>query len=352
MDFVISTGIPSIVFTGEVSDELRSSMWSKRIVDYVHKVNFDDIEHVVGLVDRLRNNVHKKVIIVDEAESNRSLFRGLLEVYNFQVLEALNGSAALDLLKIEGDDVHLIIVGYYKDEKDTSSFIKEVRRIFSKSKLPIIGFSSSERANTSADLLKSGANDYIKKPFVPEEFYCRLSNTLDNAEYIKTIKTISDNDSLTGVFTRSSLFKYGEKLFAQQKRSEASLVAAMIDIDNIRGYNNSYGQFVGDEVIRQVAAMLRNRFRKGDVLSRYGGDVFCVLCADMKLEYVKSVFMELASNVASTEISVGEYKITATVSIGIHTQVVNSLDDMVAGASRILHEAKKNGPGSVMSDSI
>ncbi|WP_421903096.1 GGDEF domain-containing protein [Maridesulfovibrio sp.] len=174
-----------------------------------------------------------------------------------------------------------------------------------------------------------------------------MNNTLDSAEYVKTIKRISDNDVLTDVFSRRALFKYGEKLFAQQKRSEASLVAVMIDIDNIKACNETYGQLVGDEVIRFVAEIIRNRFRKGDVVSRYGGDAFCVLCADMKLDYVESVFKELSANIAKDAFAIGEYKIKVTVSIGVNTSSADSLEEMISGAERLLQAAKMKGAGSI-----
>ncbi|WP_319779471.1 diguanylate cyclase [Maridesulfovibrio sp.] len=345
VDLVVSHNIPSIVFTGEISDELRASMWSKRIVDYVQKVNFDDIEHVVGLVDRLRKNLFQKVLVADSSKSTRTLFRELLNVFNFQVVEVEDGKAALE--QIETQDIHLLISGYDLPDMEGAALVKEIRKSYSKAKLPIIGFSRVAQATTTSEVLKSGANDFINSPFVPEEFYCRVANTVDTAEYIKTIKTISDNDSLTNLFTRRSLFKYGKKLFGQQKRSGATLVAVMLDIDNISAYNETYGQIVGDALIREVATVLANRFRKGDVVSRYGGDTFCVLCADMKLQYVESVFKELTAKIAKDAIEIGEYQLNVTVCAGINTLVGDNLEDMVVGAEKLLREAKKKGPGKV-----
>ncbi|MFW5499759.1 MULTISPECIES: GGDEF domain-containing response regulator [unclassified Maridesulfovibrio] len=345
IDLVVSYNIPSIVFTGEISEELRSTMWSKRIVDYVQKVNFDDIQHVVGLVDRLKKNISRKAVIVDESDETRALFRDFLLVNNFQILEASNGNEALEL--VNNEKVHLVITGDQISVMDGPTTIKEIRKTHTKAELPIIGFSREGGSGLSAEFLKSGANDYIRQPFEPEEFYCRVNNTLDSAEYVKTIKRISDNDVLTDVFSRSALFKYGEKLFAQQKRSEGSLVAVMIDIDNIKACNETYGQLVGDEVIRFVAEILRNRFRKGDVVSRYGGDSFCILCADMKLEYVESVFKELAVNIAKETFDIGEYKIKVTVSIGVNTSSAESLEEMISGAERLLQAAKMKGADSI-----
>ena len=345
IDLVVSYNIPSIVFTGEISEELRATMWAKRIVDYVQKVNFDDIQHVVNLVDRLRKNISRKAVVVDESSATRELCRDLLLVNNFQVLEASDGNEALEL--INSEDAHLVITGDQISVMDGPTMIKEIRKKYSKVNLPIIGFACEDGSGSSAEFLKSGANDYIRQPFEPEEFYCRVNNTLDSAEYVKTIKRISDNDVLTDVFSRRALFKYGEKLFAQQKRSEASFVAVMIDIDNIKACNETYGQLVGDEVIRFVAEILRNRFRKGDVVSRYGGDAFCVLCADMKLDYVESVFKELALNIAKDAFDIGEYKIKVTVSIGVNTSSAESLEEMITGAERLLQAAKMKGAGSI-----
>jgi diguanylate cyclase (GGDEF)-like protein len=345
VDLVVSHDIPSIVFTGEISDQLRSSMWSKRIVDYVQKVNFDDIDHVVRLVDRLRKNLSSKVLVADSSKSTRTLFKELLRVYNLQVVEADSGKSAQE--KLEEDEIHLIISGYDLPDMSGSSFVKEVRKKYTKSELPVIGFSRDSEASTTAEVLKSGANDFIKSPFEPEEFYCRLSNTVDTVDYIKTIKLISDQDSLTGLYTRRAFFKYGEKLFGQQKRTEAALVAVMLDIDNLRAYNEAYGQFVGDEIIRNIGETLGNRFRKGDVVSRYGGDAFCVLCADMKLQYVESVFKELAASIAQVPIEIGEYRIEATVCIGINTQVGATLEEMISGAEEMLLKAKKRGASKV-----
>ncbi len=138
IDLVVSYNIPSIVFTGEISEELRATMWSKRIVDYVQKVNFDDIQHVVNLVDRLRKNISRKAVVVDESSTTRELCRDLLLVNNFQVLEASDGNEALEL--INSEDVHLVITGDQMSVMDGPTTIKEIRKNHSKVNLPIIGF--------------------------------------------------------------------------------------------------------------------------------------------------------------------------------------------------------------------
>lgn len=342
VDLVVSKNIPSIVFTGELSDDLRDRMWAKRIVDYVPKENIGNIEHVVNLVHRLEKNIYTKVLVVDDSSTSRRLCRSLLDVCNFQVIEAVNGQEALDLINSD-DDIKLVIADHYMPVMDGLTLVKEVRRKFSKSRLPIIGLSGVGGATTSAFFLKAGANDYIHKPFLTEEFYCRVSHNIENSEYISTIKKMSDNDYLTGIYNRRSFFRYGDKLFSQQQRSGANLIAAMIDIDNFKNCNDTYGHLLGDEVIRSVAAILAKRFRKGDVVSRYGGEEFCVLCADMNSSDVESVFDGVRQDIEDAVVAIGRHTIKITVSIGICAKVLSSLEEMIQVADRTLYEAKNSG---------
>ncbi|SDL03938.1 response regulator receiver modulated diguanylate cyclase [Maridesulfovibrio ferrireducens] len=346
VDLVVSKNIPSIVFTGELSDDLRDIMWAKRIVDYVPKENFGNIEHVINLVDRLRKNINTKVLVVDDSSTSRNLCRALLDVCNFQVIEAVNGQEGLDLINSD-NEIRLVIADHYMPIMDGLTLVKEIRRKFSKSALPIIGLSGVGGATTSAYFLKAGANDYIHKPFLVEEFYCRVSHNIENSEYISTIKEMSEIDYLTGICNRRSFFKFGEKLFSQQQRSGATMVAAMIDIDEFKNCNDTYGHIVGDEVIKDVADLLASRFRKGDVVSRYGGDEFCLLCADMKPEEIKHVFDSVKDDIDNKIIKVGEHEIFVTVSIGVCSTMMPSLDEMVLVADKMLYDAKDSGRNQV-----
>ncbi|MBI9112893.1 diguanylate cyclase [Maridesulfovibrio ferrireducens] len=346
VDLVVSKNIPSIVFTGELSDDLRDIMWAKRIVDYVPKENFGNIEHVINLVDRLRKNINTKVLVVDDSSTSRNLCRALLDVCNFKVIEAVNGQEGLDLVNSD-NEIRLVIADHYMPIMDGLTLVKEIRRKFSKSALPIIGLSGVGGATTSAYFLKAGANDYIHKPFLVEEFYCRVSHNIENSEYISTIKEMSEIDYLTGIYNRRSFFKFGEKLFSQQQRHGATMVAAMIDIDEFKNCNDTYGHVAGDKVIKTVADLLASRFRKGDVVSRYGGDEFCLLCADMKPEEIKHVFDNVKSDIDNKAVKVGEHEIFVTVSIGVCSKMMSSLDEMVLVADKMLYDAKDSGRNQV-----
>ncbi|WP_320005771.1 diguanylate cyclase [Maridesulfovibrio sp.] len=340
---LVAKQIPSIVFTGEVSDDLRDRMWAKRIVDYVPKDNLGNIDHVIGLVNRLQKNISTNVLIVDASATNRELCRNLLEVWHINIFEAKDGFEALKIINNGNDKISLVIVDHDLPGMDGPTLVKELRRNFSKAHLPIIGLSGVGGATISAYFLKSGANDYIHKPFLTEEFYCRVTQNIENSEYISMIKHLSDHDSLTSLYNRRSLFQYGEKIFAQQRRLGTDMAVAMVDIDFLKECNETYGHSAGDEVVKNVAALLTEKFSKRDFVCRYSGGEFCILCSDIELDDVVDFFEQIRSEIEMHAIYVGTKEVSITVSIGLCSKQLGSLTEMIAVADEQLYAAKKGG---------
>ncbi|NCC25397.1 MAG: diguanylate cyclase [Deltaproteobacteria bacterium] len=351
VDLVVKHGIPAVVFTGEMSDDIRDLMWSKHIVDYVLKDNRENIQQVVAILKRLRQNMGKKALVVDDSAVSRAVIRGLLEVWNFTVLEATDGRTALEILEREKDPkVCLMITDYNMPGMDGAALVREVRRTLSKSRLPIIGLSGAGGATTSAHFIKAGANDYMHKPFLTEEFYCRVLSNIETSDYIATIRDLAERDSLTGAFNRRSFFSYGQKLLAGHRRRGKGLVLAMLDIDHFKRCNDRYGHAAGDLVISAVARYLSARFRESDMVARMGGEEFAVICADMDPDRCAEVFDEVRQGIEGTVVSYEGQDIRVTMSIGVCARQDESLEEMLKRADRMLYEAKDGGRNRIQID--
>jgi diguanylate cyclase (GGDEF)-like protein len=346
VDLVAGKGIPAIVFTGELSDTLRERMWSKRIVDYILKDNQDNVQQVVGIVKRLLRNRELTVLVADDSINSRRMLRRLLEIWQFTVLEAVDGQEALDILGA-GRRVDLLITGYTMPNMDGITLTKKLRRQWSKSRLPIIGCSAGGGATASAYFIKAGANDYMHKPFLVEELYCRVIQCIENSEYIATIRELAERDFLTGLYNRRSFFQYGRKLFASQQRGSLGLALAMLDIDHFKRCNDTYGHDAGDEVIRAVARTLASRFRETDVVARIGGEEFCILCVNMEQDEAENIFDRLRQEIADTPIQAGTHTINVTMSVGLCMHTHDDLEAMMRCADAKLYEAKESGRNQV-----
>ncbi len=187
VDYVLSKKIPSIVLTGTYNDKLRKKILSKNIVDYVLKNT--DIEYINHLIQRVHNNRNIKILVVDDNNTLRHLIVRLLVNHNFMVLEGRDGKEALEVL-VEHPDIKVVITDYHMPEMDGFELIAKIRRSYDKDELAIIGISAQGTGTLSAQFLKRGANDFLIKPFLNEEFYCRI---IQNIEYIEMMEAAREN---------------------------------------------------------------------------------------------------------------------------------------------------------------
>ncbi|GAB0055828.1 Sensor histidine kinase RcsC [Candidatus Magnetaquicoccaceae bacterium FCR-1] len=181
VDYIQSLDIPSVVFTGEIKDDVRASVISKRVLDYFIKDNASSIDAVLYFIDRLRKNASIKAMVVDDSKSSRYHVGQFLKRCNFQVLEAADGPAALELL-LEHPDVRLILVDYEMPGMNGFQLIKRIRPRHTRDRTAIIGLSSHGSTDMATQFLKAGANDFLTKPFRDEELLCRVSQNIEIIE--------------------------------------------------------------------------------------------------------------------------------------------------------------------------
>ena len=350
VDVVLAKNIPSIVFTaelkGELKDELRDQFWAKRIVDYILKQDMDNVAYMLSLVERLHRNPGIKVLVVDDSLTSRVVVRKLLHAHRYQVLEAEDGLQALAVLR-EHPDVRLVITDYNMPNMDGSELIQTIRRAHAKDMLAVIGLSGAQEAGLSARFIKSGANDFLHKPFLTEEFYTRVTQNIELLEYIAQIKELAEKDCLTQLYNRRYLFSAGPKLLAAQTRRGQGVVVAMLDIDHFKRVNDTFGHGAGDAVLRQISTLLAARFRASDIVSRFGGEEFCVLATDMNPADASWVFEDLRQSFEASPVRFDGQDIRCTVSIGLCTSPLDGLEAMIKAADDALYVSKNEGRNRV-----
>ena len=347
VEMVISQGIPSIVFTGTMGKGMRETIWSYKVIDYVLKESSYNIDYLVSLVRRIHANRGIKVLVADDSKTMRHYIADLLEVHQYQVLTAENGVEALHLLN-HNPDIKLVITDYNMPKMNGFQLTEEIRDQFGKEDLAIIGISAQGNNLLSARFIKNGANDFLCKPFLTEEFYCRINQNVEMIENIARIKDSSNRDYLTGLYNRRYFFEVGDKLFANSKRGHTTSTVAVIDIDHFKRVNDTYGHEAGDLVLKAIGRTLKSRFRTSDIVARFGGEEFCILLCDMLTEQAGTIFDNLRQAIADTEVMAGGNKLQVTASIGVCVQLAGSLEEMVNLADGMLYEAKRLGRNKVM----
>lgn len=347
VDLALSYNVPSVVFTGDFSDELRATIWQKRIVDYVQKEGMHTLTYVGKLLKRLLRNKGFKTLVVDDSRTARSWTVSLLTAHGYEVYQASDGVEALAILE-QHPDVRLMVTDYAMPRMDGVDLVKAVRTKAGMDHLAIIGVSAQGSGPTSVALLKSGANDFVTKPFSAEEFYCRVNQNVDMLNLLEDVTAMANIDFLTGLNNRKFLFDAGRKLFASQLRGDLKLTAAIMDIDFFKKVNDTYGHDGGDAVLKHFAMLLGRRFRGSDVVARFGGEEFCVLLVNMDVTKAADLLNAFREDVAATPAAHGTLQIPCTVSIGVNTGETATFEELLKGADERLYLAKQQGRNRVV----
>lgn len=346
VDLAISFGVPSVVFTGNYSEDTRDRVLSKRVIDYVVKDDPSSLDYLASLVHRLDHNRTIRAMVVDDASTARKYMVDLLRLYQFDVIEASNGEQALARLE-ENENIRLVITDYHMPVMDGFQLIKNIRKTWRRDQVAIVGVSSSGSSTLSARFIKSGANDFLNKPFLREEFFCRIAMNVDLLEQVDALKAAATTDYLTGIPNRRSFFERAQPLLAAAKRGQADICVGLIDLDHFKSINDTHGHEAGDTALATVAQVLMAQCRQTDLVARFGGEEFCVLAFNLPPDRRDAYFDRLRSCISEVVVEFAGKDLRLSASIGVSSNAQGGLDEMLAEADRQLYRAKQEGRNRV-----
>lgn len=343
IDLVNTFGIPVIVLTGTMNEEIKEVILKKDIYEFVSKNEPGNILYVAAILKRILNNYTTNVLIVDDSKMARTYVRHYLEKLNLNVYEVDCADSALEFLDENKVSVSLILTDYEMPGMNGMDFTMRLRETYSKDKLGVIAISSNYNIELVTRFLKHGANEFLTKPFSSEEFSVRVNSTLELLQLFKETRELANKDFLTGSYNRRYFFESGSAIFKKAKRKNKSLAVAMFDIDHFKKINDTYGHDIGDIAIKNIATTLQNSLRGSDLLARFGGEEFCALLEDITKEDAIELFEKIRNSFESSTITVGDISFSYTVSVGICYGLEKNLDEMIKKSDEGLYIAKQNG---------
>ena len=350
IDRVAAEGITCFVFTADITDEVRSQVWGKKVADYILKEDPNCLEYILAAMRQLEDNEHTLALVVGGSAEYRSMVSELLYIRKFRVINAADGKSALSILG-QYQEVKLAIIDYQLPDMDGCELCQKVRNKYKHDRLAIIGFSDGGKSYIGARFIKSGANDYIvRESFLVEEFYCRVNHCLETIRLIDTIREGAIRDFLTGLYNRRYLFDAGSELVRQCQQKNQPLACVMADIDFFKKINDTYGHDAGDQVIRHVAQLMRFDCKEGDIVARIGGEEFCILVSGKTPEEVltRAETLRVAIETTPVVLRVSQMSLSVTISMGACLTIGNDLQAMLRVADRNLYTAKRSGRNRVV----
>lgn len=204
--------------------------------------------------------------------------------------------------------------------------------------------------------LIGGVCFYSKTPqdFTKFRFYDILVNELTalfKMSYLFSgIEFLSVTDGLTGLSNRRQFDYSIKREFVKSKRYPSDLSFAILDIDFFKKVNDTYGHQYGDYVLREVSSILKNSFRKSDMLYRYGGEEIAIIMTETTIPTAMTIMERLRKKIEIHEFIYNGIQINVTVSIGIGSNLdrFDEAHQMIECADKALYKAKQTGRNKVV----
>ncbi|MFZ4481436.1 MAG: GGDEF domain-containing protein [Rhodoferax sp.] len=165
----------------------------------------------------------------------------------------------------------------------------------------------------------------------------------------KLLEQLALTDALTGLPNRRQALAWMDQCWAQSERDGSPLACMMLDADGFKQVNDQHGHAAGDEVLRQLSAVLRDGVRRNDVVCRMGGDEFLIICPGTALEGALQVAEAVRQRIAALKVAVGAGQWLGSISIGVaaKTPALRDPDALIKAADEGLYRAKRNGRNCV-----
>lgn len=166
------------------------------------------------------------------------------------------------------------------------------------------------------------------------------------------LQTIASTDYLTGLYNHKTFYQTISNYQKDQNENVNSLCMALIDIDDFKQVNDTYGHLIGDDILSGLAEIMRKSTRGTDFLARYGGEEFVMLLPMSTLEEAEIICERLRQNVENHVFQTNGYSLTITVSIGLsRLEPLESsiIHDFIKHVDDQLYEAKGTGKNRMIS---
>jgi diguanylate cyclase (GGDEF)-like protein len=282
-----------------------------------------------------------KVLVVDDNADKRNLLEVALSMAGYEVRTASDGEEGLAAVDMHQPD--LVIADVLMPRMNGYELARSIRADPRTKFIPII--LQTAGADKAEDLLQGsevGALGYITDPMDLDLLLARARTLLDFKAYLDTCREEAFTDHLTALANRRRFELQLEREVVRTLRYGHPFCLLLLDIDNFKQVNDSYGHEAGDNVIRRVAKTLQEGTRGIDLAARIGGEEFGVILAETRLEGATDLAERLRLSIKVVEFpSIGE--ITASFGVAECPSCAQTERELLACADAALYQAKRAG---------
>jgi diguanylate cyclase (GGDEF)-like protein len=304
-----------------------------------------------------------RLLVVDDNPDNIELLRARLQARGYDVDGANGGEEALEMVKANPPD--LILLDVMMPKVDGMEVVRRLKADKDLPFIPVIMQTALDSTSNKVEGLDAGADDYITKPINFPELDARVKSLLriknlqedlkirerELEEMNQRLLTISQTDGLTQIPNRRALEEKLDEFWAHSQRLHEPLSVVMCDIDKFKSVNDNHGHQVGDIVLKEFAALLKDAVREIDRVGRYGGEEFLLLLPGTPLDSATTFAERLREIAKEHTFSFEGGTLSRTMSCGVaawpHPEIRDQ-DALLKAADDALYVAKESGRDRVV----
>lgn len=298
-----------------------------------------------------------KVLIADDEAVSRRMIESLLRRWNYEVLVAKDGFEALQILQ-QADAPRLAVVDWLMPGVDGIQLCEKIREVKSDAYTYVLLLTAKHSQADVIEGLDAGADDYLIKPFDPQELRGRLrtgKRILHLMEQLlatrEILRGLASHDGLTGLWNHSTTLEMLRNELNRAERNCSSVGVVLFDVDHFKATNDTYGHLTGDHVLTEIAHVVRSMIRPYDVAGRYGGEEFLVVLpgCDEITAFSHAERLRMAISRAVVKAADGkEVRVTASFGVTVaECETAPGVDSLIRAADVALYRAKDAGRNQV-----
>ena len=296
-----------------------------------------------------------KVLICDDDPADRKLVRTYLQRITKREIVLLEAGHTEEIQNaLDKGRIDLVLMDNQMPGKSGMEWLAEITK---KQLAPVVMLTGSGTEEIAAQAFQEGAVGYLPKGSLsPKKLSSIIDVALDKWTRLQQAKAdreklerLATFDSLTGLYNRRAVLGRLDELINLANRYKEDFSLSMLDIDHFKKVNDHYGHLTGDEVLEEIAVLIRRNIRETDIVGRYGGEEFIIILPKTNLASAWVVAERLRSIIEKTEMkdSVGNV-FAITVSQGLAGwERDEDAASLISRADEALYKAKEKGRNRV-----
>jgi len=291
------------------------------------------------------------ILIVDDDLSIRDAMHEFIEMSGYVSTVASSAEEAMDVLAT--NSVEVVITDIMLPGMDGLALTDRIKRTADSDVIVMTGYSTEY---SYEEAISKGASDFVFKPVRFEELLLRLKRVLkerslnqERVRMLDELKKLSITDGLTQLYNSRHFYSQLKGEIERCNRYEHKLSLLLLDIDNFKNYNDTYGHLEGDKILVRLGRVIKSCLRKMDTAYRYGGEEFTIILPDTDGEEASTVAERLRAAVGSEDFTDGtKPDVKITISIGV-TQYFQEekIASFVQRADQAMYQSKQGGRNKV-----